>query len=95
MRDKIAIIVDDGVATGLTLKLAIAATKTKQPKQIIVAVPVVAQQTADAIAKTVDALVALEIPTDFRGAVGAYYEQFAQTTDAEVVDLLNKINVSV
>lgn len=87
-KDKIAIIVDDGVATGLTFLKSLQELKKKKPKQIIAALPVVPQDTAEKIKKEVDVLVVLDIPENFLGSVGAYYQTFGQVSDDEVVKLL-------
>lgn len=91
-KDKIAILVDDGVATGLTLRVGILELRHKKPAKIIVAVPVVAESTAEVLEKEADELVALEIPSDyeFLGAVGAYYNHFPQIEDEEVIELLKQ-----
>lgn len=85
---KIAIVVDDGVATGLTLLLAIAELKHRGPKKIVVAVPVASRDAAARIGEEADDLVALEVPIYFQ-AVGAYYQSFPQTSDEEVISLLD------
>jgi putative phosphoribosyl transferase len=85
---KTAIIVDDGVATGLTLMLAIEELKHRNPRRIVVAVPVVPPETAERIRDEVDELVAVEIPQYYLGAVGAYYDKFPQLTDDEVIKLM-------
>jgi predicted phosphoribosyltransferase len=85
---KIAIIVDDGVATGLTLLLAIGELKHRNPKKIVVAVPVASRDAAARIGEEADDLVALEVPVYFQ-AVGAYYQSFPQTSDEEVISLLD------
>ncbi|MFB3766539.1 MAG: phosphoribosyltransferase [Methanotrichaceae archaeon] len=84
---KIAIIVDDGVATGLTIILAIKELKHRNPQKIVVSVPVASEQAAEIIRQEADELVTLDIPAYF-AAVGAYYESFPQLTDAEVVKLM-------
>lgn len=90
VQGKTAIVVDDGVATGLTLRLAIQEVKHRQPKRIVVAVPVAPPDTAARIRAEVDELVALDIPERFLGAVGAYYDAFWPVEDAEVVRLLRE-----
>jgi len=90
-KGKTAVIVDDGVATGLTLRAAIRDIKQKNPKEIIVAVPVAPGDVADELKKEVDEFVALDIPSFYLGAVGAYYENFTQVEDEEVIDLLEKL----
>lgn len=89
---KIAIIVDDGVATGLTIILAIKELKHRNPHRIIVAVPVASEQAAEIIRKEADELVALDIPSYF-AAVGAYYDSFPQLSDAEVVEIMDEFTV--
>jgi putative phosphoribosyl transferase len=86
---KTAIIVDDGVATGLTLMLAIGELKHRQPKKIVVAVPVASSEASDMIKQAADELVVLDVPVYFE-AVGAYYDKFPQITDEEVIDLMKK-----
>ncbi|MGA9099916.1 MAG: phosphoribosyltransferase family protein [Methanotrichaceae archaeon] len=88
---KIAIIVDDGVATGLTIILAIKELKHRNPQKIVVAVPVASEQAAEIIRQEADELVALDIPAYF-AAVGAYYDSFPQLTDDEVVKLMNDVS---
>ena len=91
-KGKIAILVDDGVATGLTLRVGILELKHRKPKKIIVAVPVVPRSTASILKSESDELVALEIPSDeeFLGAVGAYYDSFNQLTDQDVIRILKE-----
>ncbi|MEX2013080.1 MAG: phosphoribosyltransferase family protein [Candidatus Levyibacteriota bacterium] len=94
---KIAILVDDGVATGLTLRVGILELKHRNPSKLIVAVPVVPKSTAKILEKEADELVALEIPTDdnFLGAVSAYYESFPQVEDEEVIKTLDEHKVGI
>lgn len=89
LKNKIVILVDDGIATGLTLLAAIKSVKTKKPKKIIVAVPVGAMDSVEIIKKEVDEVVCLYSPAFF-GAVGSFYEKFGQTTDEEVIELMKK-----
>lgn len=91
-KGKIAILVDDGVATGLTLRLGIKELRHRSPSKLVVAVSVIPRSTADRIRMEVDELVALEIPEDseFLGAVGAYYGDFSPVEDDEVIALLNQ-----
>lgn len=88
--NKTVILVDDGVATGLTLFSAILELKQAHPKKIVIAVPVVSKSTAVKIQEQVDALVALQIEVSFLGSVGSYYKNFPQVEDAEVISLLEK-----
>ena len=87
VRGKRAILVDDGLATGSTMLAAISALRRRDPAQIIVAVPVAAPQTCELVRARVDGLVVLLAPPSFR-AVGSWYVDFDQTTDAEVRELL-------
>jgi putative phosphoribosyl transferase len=92
LKNKIAIIVDDGIATGSTMIAAIKAVKEKKAQKIIVAVPVTSRSALKKIEKMVDEVVYLEAPFFF-GAVGAFYQEFGQTEDKEVVDLMQKAEV--
>ncbi len=85
---KIAIIVDDGIATGLTMSAAIKEIKSNKPKKIIVAVPVAPKEIVDSMRKEVDEFISLSVPEVFLGAVGAYYDNFDQVSDREVLTLL-------
>ncbi|KTC91062.1 phosphoribosyltransferase [Fluoribacter dumoffii] len=88
---KTVILVDDGIATGYTMRAAIAALKQKKPIKIIVAVPVAAQSTCDEIASLVDEIICPMRPVNFY-AVGLWYNNFSQTTDEEVMELLRQVN---
>lgn len=81
------ILIDDGLATGSTMRAAAAALRAKQPAQLVVAVPVAAPETCDEFRSEVDAIVCAVTPEPFRG-VGLWYDDFSQTTDEEVRDLL-------
>lgn len=89
-KGKIAILADDGVATGLSLRAGILEIKSHHPEKIIVAVPVIPFSAAEVLRKEVDDVVALEQPSEdmFLGAVGAYYEDFKQVEDFQVVRIL-------
>lgn len=91
LRGKIAIIIDDGIATGLTMKAAIAAVKKKKPSKIVIAVPVAPEEVIFKIAAMVDEVVCLvsEPAGKFLGSIGDYYKLFPQVSDEEVVALLN------
>lgn len=89
-KGEIAIIVDDGLATGLTMRAAISQIKTHSPKKVIVAVPVAPEDTAHKIEEEIDELISLQIDDNFLGAIGAYYENFDQVSDQEVMNLLEK-----
>jgi putative phosphoribosyl transferase len=83
------ILVDDGLATGATMHAAVVALREKRPARLIVAVPVAAADTCDAFREIVDEIVCAETPAPFY-AVGLWYENFSQTTDEEVQDLLTR-----
>ena len=84
---KTVILVDDGLATGSTMRAAVAALRRQGPSRIVVAVPVGSSSTCAEIAAEVDDVVCAETPEPFQ-AVGQGYEDFEQTTDDEVRDLL-------
>lgn len=90
--DRVVILVDDGLATGSTMRAAVAALRKKRPCQIVVAVPVGAPETCAAMATLVDEVACLETPDPFY-AVGLWYEDFEQTDDAEVHELLERAAV--
>jgi predicted phosphoribosyltransferase len=83
-----AILVDDGIATGLTMEAAVREVRRHHPKRLVVAVPVIPPDTAARLAREVDEVVALDVPADYFGAVGAYYADFPQVTDEQVVAAL-------
>jgi len=89
IEDKVVILVDDGLATGSTMRAAIAALREKHPSKIVVAVPVGARESCTAMARLVEEVVCLETPDPFY-AVGLWYEDFEQTDDAEVHELLER-----
>lgn len=93
-KDKIAILVDDGVATGLTIRVGILELRHHHPKKIVIAVPVLPKKTAAILQKEADEIVALDIPSDdeFLGAIGAYYNEFSQIEDEEVIKILKTYN---
>ena len=84
---KVVIVVDDGVATGYTLKAAVAAVRAAGPARLIVAVPVASEQAVEMLRPLVDELVCLRTPPFFQ-AVGLHFTDFSQVTDAEVTALL-------
>lgn len=89
IKEKTVIITDDGIATGLTMRLAIAAVKARKPKRVVVAVPVASSEAANGIKREVDEFIVLLPPEEFLGAVGAHYAEFAQTGDEMVIRLLH------
>ena len=89
IQDRVVILVDDGLATGSTMRAAVAALRAEGPREIVVAVPVGAPETCSAMARLADDVVCLMTPEPFY-AVGLWYENFDQTDDAEVHDLLER-----
>jgi predicted phosphoribosyltransferase len=86
-RGRTVILVDDGLATGSTMRAAARALRRQQPARLVVAVPASAPETCDELGMEVDEVVCVETPEPFL-AVGNWYEDFRQTTDEEVSDLL-------
>ena len=89
VRNRTAILVDDGLATGASMQAAIAALRQLQPARIVVAVPTASPETCEALKIEVDDVVCATTPEPFR-AVGLWYEDFSQTTDEEVKELLGR-----
>ncbi len=89
LRDKTVILVDDGLATGASMRAAISAVKSRSPRKIIVAVPTAPLDTFRNFKKEADELVCLETPQPFMG-VGGSYEDFSQLSDEEVKSLLDE-----
>ena len=87
---KVCIIVDDGVANGLTMNAAIKELRRQKPKSIIVAVPVASAEIIAGLAKLVDDVVVLYVPAGLFTAVGSYYQNFDQVTDEEVITLMKE-----
>ncbi|ATB29818.1 phosphoribosyltransferase [Melittangium boletus] len=83
------ILVDDGIATGSSMRAAVAALKSQKPSRLVVGVPTAAPSTCEALARQVDDIVCVDTPEPFM-AVGLWYEDFAQTTDEEVLALLEQ-----
>ncbi|MBI2176575.1 phosphoribosyltransferase [Candidatus Woesearchaeota archaeon] len=89
VKNKIAVVVDDGMATGHTVLAAVRAVKKGKPKKIIVAVPVSSRQAAEMVRAECDELVCLDTP-DYFMAVGEFYRNFPQLSDDDVVDYIKK-----
>lgn len=94
VRGKTVILVDDGLATGSTMRAAAEALRQQQPGRIVVAVPVSAPQTCDEYRMGVDEIVCAVTPEPFYG-VGQWYTDFSQTTDEEVRELLAKAQAEI
>lgn len=93
IRNHTAILVDDGLATGITALAAIHAVRQMAPRKMVLAVGVCAEETAEALRQEVDDFVCVACPEPFR-AVGLWFENFDQNTDEEVIELLEKARSS-
>jgi predicted phosphoribosyltransferase len=89
VRGRVVILVDDGLATGSTMRAAAAALRRQNPAEIVVAVPVASEDTCDEFRSEVDHIVCAHTPEPFY-AVGIWYEDFSQTSDEQVRALLSK-----
>lgn len=87
VQDRTVLLVDDGLATGSTMRAAVAALRQQGPGRIVVAVPVGAEETCAVVQREADEVVWVQTPRPFY-AVGAWYDNFAQITDEEVRELL-------
>lgn len=90
VRDHTVILIDDGLATGASMRAAVAGLRAQNPKRIVVAVPIAAPETCDAFQNEVDEIVCAVTPEPFYG-VGRWYEDFSQTTDEEVQRFVEEI----
>jgi len=91
---KTVILVDDGLATGVTARAAVRAIRARGPRRLVLAVPVAPPDTVEKLAAEVDELVCPEVRANFR-AIGQFYRHFDQTTDREVLDLLRRAEHAV
>ena len=89
VKDHIVILIDDGLATGSTMRAAAASLRLQKPRRIVVAVPVSSRETCDEFRNEVDEIVCAFTPDNFQG-VGLWYEDFSQTSDEEVRELLKR-----
>lgn len=89
IRGRTAILVDDGIATGSSIRAAISALRHLHPAQLVIAAPVAPLSTCARLQQEVDDLVCVDTPKSFR-AIGEFYEDFSQVTDQEVIDLLRR-----
>jgi putative phosphoribosyl transferase len=94
IRGRTVILADDGIATGTTMKVAIAAIKRQQPSKIVVAIPVAPLSTCEQMEREVDEVMCLFSPEDFV-AIGVWYSDFTQVPDQEVCDLLERADREV
>ena len=91
VRGKTVILVDDGLATGSTMRAAAAALQAQHPERLVIAVPVAPRETCQSLLNAADDVVCATVPEPFF-AVGNWYEDFSQTTDEEVRELLARAN---
>jgi putative phosphoribosyl transferase len=84
------VVIDDGIATGTTVKAALAAIRRKRPRRVVLAIPVAAVEALDDLLPLADEIICLETPRPFR-ALSFSYRDFHQLTDDEVVDLLQEV----
>lgn len=89
VRGRTVILVDDGLATGATMRAAAAALRQQDPARIVIAVPVAAPATCQELSAEADEIVCLRTPEPFY-AVGLWYDEFGQTTDEEIRELLDR-----
>jgi len=89
LKGRVVILVDDGIATGSTVIAAVKSIRKKDPKKIVVAVPVAPQEAVSELKNQVEEVVCLHAPEYF-GAVGCFYRDFSQTSDAEVMSILRE-----
>lgn len=93
LQGRTVLVVDDGLATGVTARAALQALRAHDPGRLVLAVPVAASQTVQRIAGEADDVVVVLIPEHF-AAVGQWYRDFGQTSDQEVMDLLHTVSQS-
>ena len=89
VKDQVAIVIDDGIATGATTLAAIRAVRGREPKEVVLAVPVAPLETLKKLHPEVDAIVCLDTPEDL-GAIGYFYRDFHQVSDSEVIGILKR-----
>ncbi len=88
-RGRVAVVVDDGIATGATTRAALRAVRAQGPKRLVLAIPVASKEALGSLRADADEIVCLEAHDDFVG-VGGYYADFHQVCDAEVIALLDR-----
>ncbi|MEM1946365.1 MAG: phosphoribosyltransferase [Candidatus Caldarchaeum sp.] len=94
LRGKTVVLVDDGLATGLTMKAAVHMARNSGAEKVIVAVPVSPPETVEKLNKLADEVVCLETPSEFY-AIGQFYDRFEQLSDEEVKEILRKSRAMV
>lgn len=91
---KVAIIVDDGIATGLTMRAAIRSLRRELPSEIIAAAPIAPHDVVEYLRGEADDVIVLDDSEPFQGAIGAYYRSFPQVTDDEVIHIMKSRRVA-
>ena len=91
VKDKTVIIVDDGIATGATIRASLHALKTQGPRRTVVATPVAPRDAVESLRQEADDVICLETPEYF-GAIGFFYLNFSQVSDAEVTSILERMS---
>lgn len=91
LENKTVLIIDDGIATGLTVRLAVHVVKKQHPARIVVAVPVIPEDVVSDLIREGAEVVSLEVPRQYVGAVSGYYESFNQVSDEEVCAALKML----
>lgn len=89
VRGRTVLVIDDGIATGATMRAALRAIRRREPSRLVLAVPVAPPETVELLRPEVDEVVCLATPSPF-GAIGAFYADFRQVEDDEVRDLLDR-----
>lgn len=90
LKDRTAIVVDDGIATGATMRAALHAVRRQGPSRLVLAVPVAPREALDSLGPEADETICLTVPDRF-WAVGAHYDEFPQVSDDDVVRLLREV----
>lgn len=89
LKGKTVVVTDDGVATGATMQAALLAIRKENPKKVIAAIPVAAKESLKALTKYADEVIVLRVP-DYLGAISQFYVNFEQTSDEEVLRILDE-----
>ncbi len=87
VKDRVTIVIDDGIATGATTRAALRATRARAPKTLVLAVPVASTEALAEVGKEADGVICLE-EHEYLGAIGFYYSDFRQTSDEEVIEAI-------
>lgn len=91
LRDRVVIIVDDGIATGISMQLALRVVRSREPKRIVIAVPIASSGSLITLRRRgANEVIVLQPPEAFRGAVAEHYKHFPQVDDEEVIRLLRQ-----